>query len=230
MPLPPLPGELYLLLIDALGHDATAYGWGIPEEDVRQAKLALQQCALVCSIWRPRAQRWLFQSIRLHNPEVLHRLAAVLNSESLRLAEHIQHLDLTCGYSGKYWPWLNVATLFSRLVYAPLPAVRSVILRNNTSIATEYPGKPLPHLALHPRDLRFYSACWSVTVLELDDIHFGSFADFARLLSCYPALEVLKCVYVDWKVLGVIPGFMRRERSRFLSHLRTFQVSVHPTH
>ena len=57
VPLPPLPGELYLLVIDALGHDATAYGWGIPEEDVRQAKLALQQCALVCSIWRPRAQR-----------------------------------------------------------------------------------------------------------------------------------------------------------------------------
>ena len=67
----------------------------------------------------------------------------------------------------------------------------------------------------------------AIAALDLFSVTFANFADFARVLRGFAALEELRCCFVKWTVLGQVPGFMTRPgRGGFLERLRTLDVSL----
>ena len=87
-----------------------------------------------------------------------------------------------------------------------------------------------PYLSFHPPFFRLATPVFStVRRLYMSRITFNNFSDFAKLLNCFPRLEMLLFQEVQWLTLGVVPGCMtRRAGGTFLQNLNQLIVRTPP--
>ena len=220
-----LPFELCLQVIDSLGGYMDEPIAQLEPEEFENVQRALYQCTLVCSSWWPRAKFWLFRAIRLRSLKALNSLATVLNVTP-SLISLIHQMSLSCNTpEGDYSP-RNVLTRLPHSLRVPLSTLRALFIGFQDEKGQSAVGnKPLPHLPLNVRELGLYHKRFASTaILHVREVTFANFADFARLLDCFDALEELECKSVTWNVLGVIPGCMTRKKKPFLPKLRKLDV------
>ena len=192
--------------------------------------VTLQHCALVCRAWRPRAQFWLFEYVAVHDVDTLQRLAKVFH-DSPHLAAQVSHMWLLCRYqSGTLRNGL--CRLPTVLPYA-FPSLRTLLLRGShlvrepTLLPKLPPFIPIPprfHILLAPQTV-------NVTVLQICDIRFHSFAEFANLLSCFPSVKHMECYNILWAKSLCFPKCMSVKvetgrRKPFLGALRELEVHL----
>ena len=239
-----IPTELCERIIDALG--AGADHW-----DDDPCRRALHACALVCRAWRPRVRLWLLRRVRLFDDASCRRLVRVLEGSvhgdgstsacgatgaGVGCARFVREAWLYCGVAAGEHPPATAMSAYVSVLWNRLRALGTLhVWGVGLSRRSGEAERLLPHLPLHPRLYASLGASLSsVTVLDLHRLMFGNFADFARLVGCFSALEELVCDQVDWTVLGPFTGFMRSgstacSGTRFLRNLRCLDVSRHET-
>ena len=124
-------------------------------------------------------------------------------------------------------PMANVLMSLPRLVRAPLPALRVLFISRMEDENTEYSRsrKPLIHFPFNVREVGLYQKRFtSIVQLRVFFLQFANFADFARFLGCFDALEELELSNITWNVLGVIPGCMTHKKRPFLPKLQKLDV------
>lgn len=210
------PTEVYESVIDAVHTDRTG-SYGTFSTSCR----TLRSCALVSRAWRPRSQRWLFQTVELSDATNLYKFAAGLD-ESPSLAGYVRVLHLI-GHL-LHNPQ-SVVALFPAMLMGKLPNLHSLsIIRvvEHGGRPVECPGsseptqcstqKMLPYLPIHPRFPAVLSQFTGVNQLYLYSVSFPSFGDFVRTLSAFRDLRDLRCSYIHWSTLGSPPLCLVRAR------------------
>ncbi len=227
----PLPQELVDLIIDCVQTLRDAYA-----------------CSLVATVWTARAQRRMFQWVRLHDTFGLRSFAQALRT-SPHLAEYVERLTLmgqTGGLGGGYSPDC-VEVLFPTLLGSLLPNLcrlafdvhlvtsksgcEPVESRTEAGKTVLLPNKLRPCFPMPPRFPLLLSSFSGITELHITSSRFQTFNDFARLLCAFKQLRTLSCVDVTWITQGILlPSFMATNTNSgntFLPHLVNLTVSLH---
>ena len=196
-----IPIEIHENIIDMLYSDTYT----------DQAQIALHTCALVCSSWRVRSQRWLFYCVNFDDPAPLQRFAAVMEtSPHLRDYVHQAVFKGPCLYTVA-----SPLSLFPVILQGKLPKLQQITIRcdiageglrqpSSTAVAARQP----PYIILHPRFTLYLSAFTSVTSLRLVDVTFQHYNDLARVINSFPNLRMLHCTRVRWLTIGTLPWCM----------------------
>ena len=173
-----------------------------------QAQITLRTCALVCSSWRVRSQRWIFYCVTFNDTAPLQRFVAVMEA-SPHLRDYV-HQAVFRG-PGLYTV-ASPLSLFPVILQGNLPKLQQITIRcdiagedsylpSSTSVA----ARRLPHIVLHPRFTLYLSAFTSVTSLRLFDVTFQHYNDFARMVNSFPNLRMLHSTRVRWVTMGAVP-------------------------
>ncbi|RDX49083.1 hypothetical protein OH76DRAFT_1403985 [Lentinus brumalis] len=184
----------------------------------------LSSCALVCRAWRPRAQRVLFQYVLLRDKDALYRFAELLDA-SPELGTYVHTLELRGHLHVPYSP----AVLFLTALRGRLTNLVELYMHgfeDAKKAANPLPEaeKELPFLPIHRYFPSLLTSISHIRRLDLVDVRFPSFGDFARFLSALPNLKKLFCYLVSWAVLGLEPVCMAKRschdsRKTFLPNL-----------
>lgn len=198
---------------------------------VSDALTVLCSCALVCRAWRPRAQNVLFEYVRLRDKDALYRFVALLDASPV-LGTYVRRLALRGYLHVPYSP----AVLFLTALRGRLTNLSHVLvqeLQSYEKFARPLPKgqKELPYLPFHRYFPSLLASISDICILELVQVKFPSFGDFARFLSALPNLKDLHCQFVSWAVLGLEPACMAKHDSHdscktFLPNLEELRVCL----
>ena len=195
--------------------------------------VTLQHCALVCRAWRPRAQNWLFEYIRVTDVESLQRLSKVFH-DAPEFTTRVSRMALLCRY--KTGTLHNVLCRFPTVVPYTFPSLREVMLWGSYQVRDSRIHPKLSiYIPMPPRfRILFSPMMTNVTYLYISDITFSSFTEFADLLSCFPSLEQMTCMNIIWAIASRFPPCMSVKdetsgRKPFLALLRILKVHTFST-
>ena len=120
------------------------------------------------------------------------------------------------GSQPTYNPISNIAT----------PTARQLKSVTHLRIFREgYSYKPLPDLILHRHSLRLYTLTGSILLLDIINVTFHDFANFAVFLRSFPILEVLRMSRLEFLRLEHYPE--RVSRIEAGNHKNTFLRRLH---
>ncbi|RDX43232.1 hypothetical protein OH76DRAFT_1233763 [Lentinus brumalis] len=220
---PRLPIEVCERIIEAV-YDEKYYA-------VSTSLATLSSCALVCRAWRPRAQRVLFEFVPLRDKDALYRFAELLHA-SPELGTYVRTLEFRGYLHVPYSP----VVLFLTALRGRLTNLTGLFILGFDDI--EKAAKPLPEgekeLPFLPIHRFFPSLLMSISHIRrinITDVRFPSFGDFARVLSTLHNLKELHCDYISWAVLGLEPVCMAKRssadsRKTFLPNLEFLAVCL----
>lgn len=227
-PLPELPTELWEMVVDQV-HYARHSELRNMIRSVNDRTLF--SCALVCSAWCPRSQRWLFDIVWLEDSVAMYAFAAIADSvpigasvSTLVLGGHFLHTPRSMISSFPVVLLGKLSNLRS-LHIQPLPPNLVEYERISTKLYS-VSLKQLPSLPIHrhfPLLLQAHPS--NITKLSLSFITFPSFASFARTLRAFPLLRKLYCDVVRWSTLGPDIAWATSFRGPFLPRIEDLWVS-----
>ncbi|RDX43146.1 hypothetical protein OH76DRAFT_1235447 [Lentinus brumalis] len=197
---PSLPIEIHEYIIDAV-YPHNIYDDGEHVLTIR----ALANCALVCQLWRLRAQSLIFYAVKLSDVATLRKLGDLL--------AHVPVLGLLVR---KLYVvgWLHhsaasVVPALPLVVGKRLPEVCSIVICRSPEpplAAVREKHRMLPHLAIHPRfPLSFSGFAASLRRLHMEGLIFPSFTDFARAMRSASGIAELVCIQVRWSPPSMPP-------------------------
>ncbi len=197
---PSLPIEIHEYIIDAV-YPHNIYDDGEHVLTIR----ALANCALVCRLWRLRAQSLIFYAVKLSDVATLRKLADLL-----------AHVPAVGRLVRKLYVvgWLHhsaasVVPALPLVVGKRLPEVCSIVICRSPEpplAALREKHRMLPHLAIHPRfPLSFRGFAASLRRLHLEGLIFPSFTDFARAMRSASGISELVCIQVRWSPPSMPP-------------------------
>ena len=190
-----IPLELQEQVIDSLTND----------------KSALQQCALTCRAWVPRARLQLFRNITLRTRHDVYRLANAFDSGD-GLEKLICELSIAPG-DGPFFLETASAVLSSKL-----PNLRQLTLGPSDSFRTE-----LLHLSCHTR--WYLSQIVSLRCLVLRDVVLRSFNECLGFIYGLSELSSLTLYNISWFTHGVLSPTRSRKKGHMA--LSTLRVGLH---
>ncbi len=191
----------------------------------------LSNCALVCRAWRPRAQRVLFKYVLLRDKDALYGFADLLDA-SPELGTYMHTLQLRGYLHVPYSP----AVLFLTALPGKLTNLVELYIYDfddDEKAASPLPEgeKELPYLPIHRYVPSLLTSISHIRKLEISDVSFPSFGDFARFLNALSNLTTLYCYRISWAVLGLDPICMvtrssSNSRKMFLPNLEKLIVCL----
>ncbi|TFK87754.1 hypothetical protein K466DRAFT_98821 [Polyporus arcularius HHB13444] len=197
---PSLPIEIHEYIIDAM-YPHNIYDDGEHVLTIR----ALANCALVCQLWRLRAQSLIFYAVKLSDVATLRKLADLL-AHVPAVGRLVRKLYIV--------GWLHhsaasVVPALPLVVGKRLPEVCSLVICRSPDpslAALREKHRMLPHLAIHPRfPLSFNGFAASLRHLHLEGLIFPSFADFSRAMRSASGIAELVCIQVRWSPPSMPP-------------------------
>ncbi|TFK87891.1 hypothetical protein K466DRAFT_94755 [Polyporus arcularius HHB13444] len=187
---PPLPLELFLLVIDAVGED--------PDDSVADIYKTLRACALTCSAWLARARMQLYAYVFLERRDHYTRFARTIYA-STELAQLVQ--EMRCDLHGQTnpelgWAW-HIAMLNHGKIETPLPNYVVARLTNLTKLSFEADARvpvPVPLVCF----MRSFGICEKLTSLTLHSCLFITFDLLAGTVWSFPHVKTMKITQNAW--------------------------------
>ncbi len=193
--------------------------------EVPVAFATLCSCALVCRVWRPCAQKVLFNYVVLRDKAALYRFAELVDAYP-KLGTYVRMLALRGYLHVPYSPAVLFLTALGRRL-TNLSALSIHGFDDDEKAAHPLPEghKELPCLPFHRYFPSLLTSVSHIRRLSLRDVRFASFGDFARFLSALCNLGDLFCTRISWSVLGVDPACFNSGET-FLPNLKTLLVRL----
>ncbi|KAI0708770.1 hypothetical protein C8T65DRAFT_209799 [Cerioporus squamosus] len=194
---PPLPLELFFLVIDAIGEDT--------DESIEVIYKTLRACALTCSAWLARARMQLYGYVYLERRAVYTRFARTIHA-SPELAELVQ--ELRCDLHGQTNPELGWAWHYPMMnagkFETPLPLYVVSGLTNLKKISFEADARipvPVPLVCF----MRSFGVCEKLASLTLYSCLYITFDLLAGTVWSFPHVKTIKITQNAWYESQVPP-------------------------